>query len=73
MPQMAALEPSADGPLTVATVLYLGTHREIRLSAPRHEIMVTQPIGAPLLSEGTRANLRIDPVHLHAYSPPASR
>jgi iron(III) transport system ATP-binding protein len=67
MPQDARLELAADGPLTVASALYLGSHREIRVTTRGCDIIVVQPASAPAPDIGARARLHVAASATHTY------
>jgi len=68
LPQDLALEPAPDGPLTVLTVSYLGSHREIRLAHGEGELLASLPAdrSAPAVGERMRAVINPDAVQLFA-------
>lgn len=68
LPQDVTLDIAPDGPLTVAFVSYLGSHREIRLAYADGEVLATQPAEQPAPAVGDRVRARLDPATLQLFA-----
>jgi iron(III) transport system ATP-binding protein len=71
-PQAVALEACPEGALAVTAIMYLGSHRELRLQGEGCDMLAIQPCSAPPLALHSRVHVRIDPVSVHTFPRVAS-
>jgi iron(III) transport system ATP-binding protein len=67
MPHNLVLEARSDGPLTVIDIMYVGSHREIRLAASDGEVLAIQPSSEVPPSLNARVTARAAPINVRTF------